>query len=704
MSMSDARNEKELLLNQLELGATDTIGCGSTDAFSCIEMDMVVFEVQRVKEWKRRGGAIIGIKVGDDSILLDGLSQDGSSTGSPQVNSPSRIDPLGNKHTDSNLNNDRTINHVQGKFCSLFNYIVCSNRANSDKYERDPLDILDRVLVDTCDMDGVYEVEEEDNDDDTLVLHKALSRNGRCILVKAVDATVASDPFVGALLSEFIANQYVFEKVIKMHNYLMSVYEEGDARSTLISMVQSLQEAKDGIDVVSQIRKDLVDPKELQATLRDESLAKGSDLKKALEMVALLEAQMKEMMLTTETLGEVNAVADMHQRKVEMAKHSDAFIALPDQRHDGQFVQLMLSLSICPTSPCACEHIPCAFTGNFAFAGEMTLEVEGSEGEAIFDSLNLNPQLFINATLNIINELIDSAFDHLDKFRLMATTSDLHRTREDKGKLIVVEPKIAHFTDLNPTHCNKTIEVIVYRKWTSKHVATRQPTKFCCILMDKQGTPIQANMDVKDTEYFDQLLQLKKAYKISGFSCEQTGVWERTLENPTSLIFGRFIDLLEISNDGFPEHYFNFASYNELPARTDVRNSILTDYVGCMQAVNRIYTSGDVTTNRTRQGIIEIQNLSGNTIVLTLWHEMATNFNIQEYELMEKPVVIKVSSYRVRRFNDLYLQLEPYEITLLAILPLIEDPTYAGIQLSGTSATHYYLDSKIPETYHIKQQ
>nr|GEV78215.1 structural maintenance of chromosomes protein 4 [Tanacetum cinerariifolium] len=45
------------------------------------------------------------------------------------------------------------------------------------------------------------------------------------------------------------------------------------------------------------IQKGLVDPEELQATLGDESLAKGSDLKKALEMVALLEAQMKEMMV-----------------------------------------------------------------------------------------------------------------------------------------------------------------------------------------------------------------------------------------------------------------------------------------------------------------------------------------------------------------------------------------------------------------------
>nr|POE95200.1 cytokinin riboside 5'-monophosphate phosphoribohydrolase log3 [Quercus suber] len=33
--------------------------------------------------------------------------------------------------------------------------------------------------------------------------------------------------------------------------------------------------------------------------------------------------------LTGETVGELKAVADMHQRKAEMARHSDAFIALP---------------------------------------------------------------------------------------------------------------------------------------------------------------------------------------------------------------------------------------------------------------------------------------------------------------------------------------------------------------------------------------
>ncbi|CAN6485763.1 unnamed protein product [Victoria cruziana] len=39
-----------------------------------------------------------------------------------------------------------------------------------------------------------------------------------------------------------------------MHNYLTSVYEEGDARSALITMVQALNHAKHGVDIVSGTR------------------------------------------------------------------------------------------------------------------------------------------------------------------------------------------------------------------------------------------------------------------------------------------------------------------------------------------------------------------------------------------------------------------------------------------------------------------
>ncbi|XP_016651947.1 PREDICTED: respiratory burst oxidase homolog protein E isoform X2 [Prunus mume] len=44
------------------------------------------------------------------------------------------------------------------------------------------------------------------------------------------------------------------EGQIELHNYLTSVYEEGDARSTLITMVQALNHAKHGVDILSGTR------------------------------------------------------------------------------------------------------------------------------------------------------------------------------------------------------------------------------------------------------------------------------------------------------------------------------------------------------------------------------------------------------------------------------------------------------------------
>ncbi|KAI9161756.1 hypothetical protein LWI28_020402 [Acer negundo] len=42
--------------------------------------------------------------------------------------------------------------------------------------------------------------------------------------------------------------------VIELHNYCSSVFKEGDARSAMISMLQSLHHAKNGVDVVSETR------------------------------------------------------------------------------------------------------------------------------------------------------------------------------------------------------------------------------------------------------------------------------------------------------------------------------------------------------------------------------------------------------------------------------------------------------------------
>lgn len=53
-----------------------------------------------------------------------------------------------------------------------------------------------------------------------------------------------------------------------------------------------------------RIKNDLVDPEKVQATLADETLNKDCELKKALEMVTLLEAQLKEMNPNLDSISE----------------------------------------------------------------------------------------------------------------------------------------------------------------------------------------------------------------------------------------------------------------------------------------------------------------------------------------------------------------------------------------------------------------
>ncbi|GKB35735.1 hypothetical protein Tco_0880677, partial [Tanacetum coccineum] len=103
--------------------------------------------------------------------------------------------------------------------------------------------------------------------------------------------------------------------------------------------------------------------------------------------------------------------------------------------------------------------------------------------------------------------------DNKQEPRAMELPSNADTSQHDKRKMILMQPKITNISELSSTNYNKTIEAVVYRKWTSKTTKTRTPTKFCCILIEKQGTPIQANMGLRDAEYFDQLLQLRKAYR-----------------------------------------------------------------------------------------------------------------------------------------------------------------------------------------------
>ncbi|GKB03653.1 DNA helicase [Tanacetum coccineum] len=140
----------------------------------------------------------------------------------------------------------------------------------------------------------------------------------------------------------------------------------------------------------------------------------------------------------------------------------------------------------------------------------------------------------------------------------------------EKGKLPLVEANTVSLADIEPRQ-----SIRVYRKWVAKNVRTQVASNFCAILLDKEGNAIQANMDLRDTDYFNDLLQLNNAYRISQFKCTTTKIWDHTLPNNTTLIFGRYTSIIPISNTDFPEHYFNFIAYNEVNQRADMNGAPL---------------------------------------------------------------------------------------------------------------------------------
>ncbi|PWA73350.1 DNA binding protein [Artemisia annua] len=247
-----------------------------------------------------------------------------------------------------------------------------------------------------------------------------------------------------------------------------------------------------------------------------------------------------------------------------------------------------------------------------------------------------------------------------------------------KGKQVVVEQETIDIMNLKPEDLGKPLDLKVYRKWISKNIPDPSPTGICFMLLDKQGGAIQANGQLPDMRQLDTRLQVDGCYRIQGYGCKRTDNWQRTLDNKVTLLFGRYTQAAPIQDEGFPKHYFNFAAYNEVCQRADTREPILTDYIGMIRNVGLIREFGDATTNIISRRNIEIQNLNGHVVMLTLWNELATGFPITSLEEMEQPVIIAASSCWAKR--------------------------HAGVvQLSSTPATAIYINPEVPQADYIEQ-
>ncbi|PWA43048.1 hypothetical protein CTI12_AA536920 [Artemisia annua] len=193
--------------------------------------------------------------------------------------------------------------------------------------------------------------------------------------------------------------------------------------------------------------------------------------------------------------------------------------------------------------------------------------------------------------------------------KAMALTSDV-AAQSTAAIPVVPQRSLAYFTELNPADNSKFIEARVYRKWTAMKAPALIPTGFSCILIDKKGSAIQANSDLKDKERFERELQQNCVYRILGFGFEKTDGWRKTLDNDMTLCLGKHTETHLLKDDNYPHHYFNFAAYNELGPRLEKKNPILTDYIGYIHNVEKVKEYGGATGNKIKLRNIGIRNLN----------------------------------------------------------------------------------------------
>ncbi|GKB08084.1 DNA helicase [Tanacetum coccineum] len=126
-------------------------------------------------------------------------------------------------------------------------------------------------------------------------------------------------------------------------------------------------------------------------------------------------------------------------------------------------------------------------------------------------------------------------------------------------------------------------------------------------------------------------------------------------------------------------------SYNQLESKVyrkvsqgKQKQPTLTDYIGCLTRVGNIRDVGNPNTSQSKIRRLDVENLNGDVVEVTLWDEMEIDFSREEFKNMEQPVIFAVSSYKAN--------------------------IYGGIQLSGTPVTHYYFNPDIPDLEELRNQ
>lgn len=180
--------------------------------------------------------------------------------------------------------------------------------------------------------------------------------------------------------------------------------------------------------------------------------------------------------------------------------------------------------------------------------------MEGSESEAIFDSLNLNPQLFINEVLNRVDDLLDGAFDFFHQEASTLLKIEGTDRAEDLAK------GVGYLRNMIQSALDRPLTM--WEKYCLRHCFV-VPEGFSLPKANEPSGDIPMDVDaIDDTELDAQLESLRDKLTLVGKESAELNRELRALESQSLLSNHRAGSLNEALQ--LCEQYFDHDMFEEL--------------------------------------------------------------------------------------------------------------------------------------------
>ncbi|KAL8250324.1 hypothetical protein R6Q59_034017 [Mikania micrantha] len=107
------------------------------------------------------------------------------------------------------------------------------------------------------------------------------------------------------------------------------------------------------------------------------------------------------------------------------------------------------------------------------------------------------------------------------------------------------------------------IQIRVAKRWIL--TGTRQ--EICYLFVDKHGDGIEATADIDQKKYFESIIEVQSCYTVSKYVVIGNRNFMPVLKHEASLKLGKKAIFEPLSTGDIPNHFFQFASYDELDNR-----------------------------------------------------------------------------------------------------------------------------------------